>query len=259
MSDRVSLSLLSLPDDSSGIAATLFEEPLAPIPGPAVDWRRRWTAASGSVAGHALLGALLVVVSRISTPSLNPAPPQIRTVLVAPILPPAPAHHTPATTTVHPAAPPAGSSVEPQAAQPHHETGKLDLALHEEESGAPTGRTGRSASGKWNERTEGTAVVAGAVHLGSIGGLDGEGSGTNEASLVTTPTPVYTEEARRQHITGSVVLLVKLEKSGAVRCVKVLSGLGYGLDKAAIDAVNGSRCRVAEDSIGKITVEFHLS
>jgi len=85
------------------------------------------------------------------------------------------------------------------------------------------------------------------------------------ARLLTVPTPVYSEEARRLNVTGEVVLEVKMAKSGEVRVLRVLSGIGHGLDQAAVDAVNHTRCRpafkagVPVDVIATIRVIFKLT
>jgi len=55
-------------------------------------------------------------------------------------------------------------------------------------------------------------------------------------AIVSKPTPVYTDEARELRIEGEVVLEVTFPASGRLRVLRVLGGLGHGLDEAAIDA-----------------------
>ena len=50
------------------------------------------------------------------------------------------------------------------------------------------------------------------------------------------PEPSYTEEARRNQITGTVVLKCVFAANGAVTNIRVMSGLPYGLKEQAIDA-----------------------
>src|SRR6185295_7305893 len=50
------------------------------------------------------------------------------------------------------------------------------------------------------------------------------------------PEPNYTEEARQNGLTGSVILKAVLTADGAVTNIKVASGLPYGLEGNAIDA-----------------------
>ncbi len=56
------------------------------------------------------------------------------------------------------------------------------------------------------------------------------------AEILFKPTPVYTQEARSLRIQGEVLLEVVLEASGSLRVVRVVSGLGHGLDDNAVKA-----------------------
>ena len=82
------------------------------------------------------------------------------------------------------------------------------------------------------------------------------------ARLLWLPTPSYTEEARRQRVTGKVVLEVELSASGRAKFLRVRSGLGHGLDEAAISAVSQIRFQpavkdgVPVDSISTIDIRF---
>jgi TonB family protein len=69
--------------------------------------------------------------------------------------------------------------------------------------------------------------------------------GDEAAKLLSAPTPMYNDEAKRLNVTGEVVLEVKMRASGEVQVLRIVSSLGHGLDQAAIDAVNQTRCRPA--------------
>jgi TonB family protein len=56
------------------------------------------------------------------------------------------------------------------------------------------------------------------------------------AEILSKPTPVYTQEARSLRIEGEVLLEVVLEASGNLRVVRVVHGLGHGLDDNAVKA-----------------------
>src|SRR6267378_2498478 len=56
------------------------------------------------------------------------------------------------------------------------------------------------------------------------------------AEILSKPTPAYTEDARRARIEGEVLLEVVLEASGHIRVLRVVRGLGHGLDESAIRA-----------------------
>jgi TonB family protein len=51
--------------------------------------------------------------------------------------------------------------------------------------------------------------------------------------VLSKPTPIYTDEARRLKVEGEVVLEVEFCASGAVRIVRVVRSLGHGLDNSA--------------------------
>jgi TonB family protein len=56
------------------------------------------------------------------------------------------------------------------------------------------------------------------------------------AEILFKPTPAYTQEARSQRIEGEVLLEVVLEASGSLRILRVVRGLGHGLDDNAVKA-----------------------
>jgi len=64
------------------------------------------------------------------------------------------------------------------------------------------------------------------------------------------PKPAYTDDARNQHIEGTVYVKIKVASSGAVTVVGVQSGLGHGLDESAIRCAQGIRFKPAVDAAG---------
>ena len=54
--------------------------------------------------------------------------------------------------------------------------------------------------------------------------------------VLQKPTPVYTDEARKLRIEGEVLVEVVFSASGRVQVVRVVRGLGHGLDEAAVTA-----------------------
>ncbi len=61
------------------------------------------------------------------------------------------------------------------------------------------------------------------------------------AEIVAKPTPAYTDEARKLHIEGEVLVEVVFEGSGQIRVVRVVRGLGHGLDESAVRAAEHIR------------------
>ena len=85
------------------------------------------------------------------------------------------------------------------------------------------------------------------------------------AEIVSKPTPVYTEEARKLRIEGEVLLEVVFESSGRLRIVRLVRGLGYGLDEAATRAAEQIRFKPAlrdgqpADSTAVLHIVFQLA
>ena len=76
--------------------------------------------------------------------------------------------------------------------------------------------------------------------------------------------PDYTEEARRRGVEGDVVLEIVVRSNGTVGDVRVMQGLGGGLDQRAIDAVRqwkfspARRFGTPVDVMVEVAVEFKL-
>jgi TonB family protein len=50
--------------------------------------------------------------------------------------------------------------------------------------------------------------------------------------------PEYTDQARKKKINGTVVVSLTVTVDGTTRDIKVVKGLGYGLDEKAVEAVS---------------------
>jgi periplasmic protein TonB len=79
------------------------------------------------------------------------------------------------------------------------------------------------------------------VGAGSGGGIGGGvyhvGGGISAPQAISAPDPEYTEEARRAKTQGTCVLWLIVDSSGHPRDVRVVRGLGFGLDAKALEAV----------------------
>ena len=106
------------------------------------------------------------------------------------------------------------------------------------------------------------------VDDGSGGGVGGgpfrPGSGIEPPRLLREVKAQYSEDARTRGITGGVVLEIVIKSDGSVGDVKVLRGLGYGLDERAVSAVRSWKFAPARrlgspvDVIVEVEVEFSL-
>jgi len=102
-------------------------------------------------------------------------------------------------------------------------------------SGAPGGTgTGSAAATRSGPSSNGIGYrPASARDVGSMPEVDAEACGR---------AAIYPREAEQSGIEGDVRLRVALTERGQVHAVQVLSGLGKGLDAAAVDAIK-NRCK----------------
>lgn len=106
------------------------------------------------------------------------------------------------------------------------------------------------------------------VGAGSGGGIGGGvyrvGGGISAPQALSSPDPEYTEEARRAKKQGTCVLWLIVDAAGHPRDIKVVRGLGLGLDAKALEAVRQWRFQPAlkdgkpVDVQISVEVEFHL-
>lgn len=83
--------------------------------------------------------------------------------------------------------------------------------------------------------------------------------------ILSKPIPGYTAEARKLKIQGDVTLQVRFTASGQVQVLRVVSGLGYGLDQLAQQAARRIEFKPATrdgrpiDEVTVIRVSFQLA
>jgi periplasmic protein TonB len=106
------------------------------------------------------------------------------------------------------------------------------------------------------------------VGAGSGGGIGGGvfkiGGGISAPQAVSTPDPEYTEEARTAKTQGTCILWLIVDDKGHPRNIRVVRGLGFGLDAKAIQAVQQWRFEPAMKDGKPVNVQisvevgFHL-
>lgn len=85
------------------------------------------------------------------------------------------------------------------------------------------------------------------------------------AEILSKPLPIYTEEARTKHIEGEVLLEVVFGATGQIHVLRVVRGLGHGLDDAAVKAAEQIRFKPAlkdgepSDSTALVHIIFQLA
>lgn len=91
------------------------------------------------------------------------------------------------------------------------------------------------------------------------------GGASSSVDILYEPNPAYTSEARLLKMEGDVVLEVVFLASGQLQVTRVVSGLGHGLDEAAIQAAKQIRFRPAKrngqpvDFPAHVRIEFRLA
>jgi TonB family protein len=85
------------------------------------------------------------------------------------------------------------------------------------------------------------------------------------AEVTFKPNPAYTDEAKQLRIQGEVLLEVVFESSGKLRVLRVIRGLGHGLDEAAVRAAQQIQFKPAlrdgqpADSTAVLHIVFQLA
>jgi len=122
----------------------------------------------------------------------------------------------------------------------------------------------------------GTPGSHGTVAVGNFGTPASSGSGETQAAkvqqpattplvVVAKPLPQYTAEAKQLKIEGDVTLEVRFTASGQVQVLRVVNGLGHGLDQQAMLAAERIRFKPATkngepvDQVSVIHISFQLA
>lgn len=191
-------------------------------------------------------------------PVRTPPPPPVRPRPVERPVDPPPAPPAPAP------APQVVAPVATAAADARDRAGVLAESASTADSNGP-GSGGGAGTGHGTGIGEGEGAGIGP---GSGGGTGGgpyrPGSGIVAPGLLREVKPDYTEDARRRGVEGDVVLEIVVRSDGGVGDVKILQGLGAGLNERAVDAVRQWRFSPARrlgtpvDVVVEVSVEFKL-
>jgi len=88
---------------------------------------------------------------------------------------------------------------------------------------------------------------------------------TTAAEILSKPKPKYTEEGRKLKIEGEVRLEVLFTATGEVRVIRIVQGLGHGLDEEAVRAAERIKFKPAQregksvDSSATLHIIFQLA
>lgn len=137
--------------------------------------------------------------------------------------------------------------------------------------GDPLGIPGPPSSGPGTGGGIGTGTGGGVgpgKGPGEGGGIGGGvfhvGGGVSAPTIIYRVEPLYSEEARKARYQGVVVLSAIVRKDGTLEILKVVRGLGLGLDESAIQALRqwkfrpGMKAGVPVDVALNVEVSFTL-
>lgn len=134
---------------------------------------------------------------------------------------------------------------------------------------------GFGGSGNGNGGGTGGNGSGGAVKTGAFGeqqvaktqpsAAQSSASATSPVVILYKPKPAYTPEAAHLHLEGEAALEVVFSASGTVRVIRVVHGLGHGLDEEAERAASEIRFRPATrggspvDTTATVRILFQLT
>jgi len=131
-------------------------------------------------------------------------------------------------------------------------------------SGPPSagpGTGGGMGTGDGHGFGEGNGAGLGPGRGGGTGGgvyqVGGAGGVANPVCPFT-PEPNYSDDARKAHIQGTVVLEAIIQKDGSVESNKVLQGLGYGLDEEARKVLRQWKCTPSKVNGQPVAVQLKI-
>ena len=90
------------------------------------------------------------------------------------------------------------------------------------------------------------------------GGLRRIGGGVSAPVALYTPEPEFSEEARKAKVSGNVIVYLQVDEQGRATHVRVVRGLGMGLDEKALAAVQQYRFKPAEEHGHPVRVEMNV-
>jgi TonB family protein len=132
-----------------------------------------------------------------------------------------------------------------------------------ESHGPGAGRGAGTGAGTGVGAGDGSGIGSG-TGGGSGGGPFRPGSGIQPPRLLREVKADYTEDARQRNIAGDVVLEIVVRRDGSVGDVRILRGLGGGLNDRAVQAVRqwkfapAQRLGTPVDVLVEVAVEFKL-
>ncbi|HKN75247.1 MAG TPA: energy transducer TonB [Candidatus Acidoferrum sp.] len=160
-------------------------------------------------------------------------PPHSSIVLVKPTLP----------QNEHPHLPEPPTIFDPGTAPVLTPTDRIGLPWMPEDTNSPGPGKGHSIGSK-----DGDTTGDGGIGPGGDGtGRSAYGPGFIPPGCAYCPYPTYTDEARHGKVQGSVTLAVLVGGDGRAQEIRIVKGIGFGLDERAVETVRGWKFIPARD------------
>jgi len=90
------------------------------------------------------------------------------------------------------------------------------------------------------------------------GGVRRIGGGVSAPVVLFAPEPEFSEEARKAKVAGNVLVYLQVDTSGHPINVRVLRGIGLGLDQKAMEAVRQYKFKPAMENGKPVVVEMNV-
>ena len=90
------------------------------------------------------------------------------------------------------------------------------------------------------------------------GGVRRIGGGGSAPQLIFQVEPEFSEEARKAKVAGNVLVTLIVDAAGHPQRVRVLRGIGMGLDEKAVEAVRQYRFKPAMEGGKPVPVEVNI-
>ena len=104
--------------------------------------------------------------------------------------------------------------------------------------------------------------VGGGIGMGSGGNMGGAlrriGGGVSAPIVLFAPEPEFSEEARKAKAAGNVLVYLQVDAQGRPTHVRVLRGIGLGLDERAVEAVRQYKFKPALENGRPVPVEMNV-
>ncbi len=90
------------------------------------------------------------------------------------------------------------------------------------------------------------------------GGLHRVGGGVSAPVVLFAPEPQFSDEARKAKVSGNVLVYLQVDEKGRPTHIRVLRGIGMGLDEKAIEAVSQYRFKPAMEDGRPVAIEMNV-